>query len=138
MAELPGRATLLMVKPVRIWFVLLLVILLPMRGAVAAAMLCPGAGVQAEQRVHDHTLDHAAMDHSMAHDHAAGHAGGGNDHAMTDKCNMCSAYCSLTPLVGSLPAVMMPLDFTAVRFPDLASPPPSFISDAQERPPRTI
>ena len=127
-------------KSVRIWFVLLLVILLPMRGAVAAAMLCPGAGVQAEHRVHDPAVDHAAMDHSMAHDRhaAAEHADGGNDHAVADKCNMCSVYCSLTPLVSSLPAVMMPLGFTAVRFPDLATPPPTFISDAQERPPRSI
>jgi len=137
------------VKPWRIWLLLLLAVLLPVRGAVAAAMLCPVAasGVQAELTMSGHSAGHASMDDAMSHDHASGQehapdASGdghpGHDHATSDGCNACSAYCSLTPLVSKLPTIADPLDPTAVKFSDFSAPPPSFISDGQERPPRTI
>jgi hypothetical protein len=143
------------VKSWRIWLVLLLAVLLPVRGAVAAAMLCPvaGFGAQMELAMVGHSAGHAAMDdamshhHSGGHDHASGHdrapeASGdsppGHDHAASEGCNACSAYCSLTPLLSNLPTLAEPLDPTAVKFSDLSAPPPSFVSDGQERPPRTI
>ena len=141
------RATLINVKAVRIWFLLLLAVLLPVRGAVAAAMLCPvgSTGIQNELRVHGHPMGHEAMDHSMSqrhaapHDHAsAGHSDDGHDHAASDKCNACSAYCSLTPLLSSDSTFLEPPDLAAVKFADQSAPPPSFVSDGQERPPRTI
>ena len=142
------RATLTNVKAVRIWFLLLLAVLLPVRGAVAAAMLCPvgSTGMQNELRVHDHPMGHEAMDHVDGsctmlppHDHAsAGHSDDGHDHAASDKCNTCSAYCSLTPLLSSDSTFLEPPDLAAVKFADQSAPPPSFVSDGQERPPRTI
>lgn len=133
-------------KSWRIWLLLLLAVLLPMRGAVAAAMLCPvaGSGIQTELAMVDHPAAHEAMDHAMGHDHGASddHAAGGHhdghDHTATDRCNMCSAFCSLTPLVSEVPTVAEPLDPTTVKFSEPSSPPPSFFSDGLERPPRTI
>ena len=80
-----------------------------------------------------HSAGHAAMDDALSHDHSGGH-----DHAASEGCNACSAYCSLTPLVSNLPTLAEPLDSTAVKFSDLSAPPPSFVSEGQERPPRTI
>jgi hypothetical protein len=139
------------VKSWRLWFLLLLAVLLPVRGAVAATMLCSVAtpGVQAELlSVSDQATSHEAMDHAMSHDEHAGahdHAGmshddghAGHDHTTSGKCNMCSAYCALTPLASDAPVLAEPLGLTAVKVSDHSAPPPSFFSDGQERPPRTI
>lgn len=142
-------------KAVRICLLVLLAVLLPVRGAVAAAMLCPvgSTGMQSELRMHEHPASHEAMDHGMAHDHAQhqhdagnhqhGHAGAGHHgdiqgHSTSDKCNMCSAYCSLTPMVSGVPTLPEPVGSAAIKFPNLSSPAPTFLSDGQERPPRSI
>ncbi|NUO71086.1 MAG: hypothetical protein HOQ10_00015 [Frateuria sp.] len=135
-------------KTIRIWLLVLLAVLLPVRGAVAAAMLCPvgSIGMQSELRMHEHPASHEAMDHGAAHAHAdhqhdhagAGHHDDGQGQGASDKCNMCSAYCSLTPLVSEVPTLLEPVDLAAVKFPDLSSPAPTFLSDGQERPPRSI
>lgn len=141
-----SRASLSSVKTIRIWFLLLLAVLLPVRGAVAATMLCAvgGAAVQAELSVSDHPVGHETMphDHMASHDHTgAGHHGddGGQGQAASDKCSMmCLAFCSLTPLAGTAPTLAEPLGLAAVKRSDHSAPPPSFLSDGQERPPRTI
>jgi len=51
---------------------------------------------------------------------------------------MCSAFCSLVPLVSDTPRLPEPAALSSVKFPDFATPAPSFLSDGQERPPRTI
>ena len=112
---------------------------------MAAAMLCPvgGTGTQSELRVAGHAAGHDSMEHGHnhadGHDHGAAATGGdghaGQDHA--DKCNLCSAFCSLTPLMSSAPTLAEPLD-VSVKFSALSAPPPNFFSDGQERPPRTI
>lgn len=119
-------------KAVRLCFLLLLAVVLPIRGAVAAAMLCEvgGSGTQSEVRMADN--------HAMGHDHA-GHDHGGDAHHASgvDKCNMCSAFCSITPLPSDVPTLAEPLDLAAVESSDHAAPPPEFFSGGQERPPRT-
>jgi len=126
---------------------LLLAVLLPIRGAVAAAMLCPVAetGSQVELRLHDRSSGHSAMDESapighvsMHSDHAAGAHHHDDGAGQPDKCNLCSAFCSVTPLVSNPPAVFAPLDTAAASFPDLSAPAATFLSDGQERPPRII
>ena len=134
-------------KVVRIGFLLLLAVLLPVRGAVAATMLCAvgSAGVQSELPLSHHPAGHATMDHAAAHDPATAHdhagAGhhdeGGQDEAASDRCTMCSAYCSLTPLAGTPPTLAEPLGLAAVKLSDHSAPPPNFLSGGQERPPRT-
>jgi hypothetical protein len=131
-------------KSVRVWLLVLLALLLPVRGAVAAAMLCPiaGSGVQTEMQVQVSAADHAAHEamHEHEHEHAASQApSADHEHGKAaDRCNLCSAFCSLTPLVGSVPTVAAPPDLSTTPFPDISAPPPSFLSDGQERPPRSI
>ena len=129
---------------------MLIAVLLPVRGALAAAMVCAtvGGGTQTEVVAHDHSTGHDAMraEHgSHAHDHT--------DHAhspdsqpsppaassdVPSTCNLCCYFCSLTPLVSSLPSLAVPRLPSSASFPDIAAPVPSFVSEGQERPPRTI
>jgi hypothetical protein len=134
-------------KLVRIFFLLLLAVLLPIRGAVAAAMLCPvgGTGSQTEVRVHDHSIGHHQMDqvaepdHSMRdHDHGSAVDASEASDGAPDKCDLCSAYCSVLPLVGSLPTTFVLPEVAATTFPALSVRAPSFVSDGPERPPRSI
>jgi len=134
-------------KSVRIWLLLLLALLLPVRGAVAAAMLCPiaGSGVQTQVHVSAEHAAHEAMHepthepmHEHQHDSSSAHTADHDHGKAADRCNLCSAFCSLTPLVGSVPTVAAPLELAATAFPDISAPPPSFLSDGQERPPRSI
>jgi hypothetical protein len=150
------------VKTFRLWLLLLMVALLPLRGALAAGMLCPvgGFGVQAEAQLakHAHLHDAGAMRHdhtvqlASAHDHGTQHAtdpshGAGHHHAGSgsgdeagsgaDKCNLCSAFCSVTGLVSTGITVGEAQPLSTI-FPHLYAPPSSFFPDGQERPPRTI
>ena len=145
-------ANLTTVKTFRLWLIVLLAALLPIRGALAAGMLCPvgGFGVQAEVQLAKHTHSHdeanAAHDEHQHPEVSAQDHGAGQDHASADshdraggadKCNSCSAFCSVTGLVGAdLTFASTQLSFAV--FSHLDAPPPSFVSDGQERPPRTI
>ena len=106
-------------------------------------MLCPvgSVGMQSEIRVGEH-LVHDDMEHAghdrAEHDHGGTGHHGDHDHGAADKCNMCSAFCSLVPLVSDTPRLPEPAALSSVKFPDFATPAPSFLSDGQERPPRTI
>jgi hypothetical protein len=149
------------VKSFRPWFVLLLALLLPIRGAMAAAMLCPPAGVgtQGEVRIDGHAIGHhAAFGNGPRHDHAAhDHAAHGHGtHAnqpvdgsvdaqpgsatdkQADECGLCSAFCSVTSLVSSVLTVQAPSLVELTVFPTLSAPAPSFFSDGQDRPPRSV
>ena len=130
-------------RRLRVWMLVLIAVLLPMRGAMAAAMLCapsmPGVPAQATA-TQDPATDRHGSGHAY-HDHAQhGHGGGAHDHAAAsqDKCNLCSATCSLTPLVHHVAGVQAPCDLRSASFPDIDAPAPSFLSAGQERPPRTI
>lgn len=137
-------------KHYRFWLLLLLAVVLPVRGALAAAMLCPpaGVGMQNEVQLLDHHAGHHGMmdeslavgvlDHGAHHDGSANVDDDGTSASAQDKCNLCSAFCSATPLLSSLPPSTLPQDPVATVFPDLFAPAPSFLSDGQERPPRSI
>ena len=133
----------LRVKTVRIWFLLLLAVLLPFRSAVAAAMLCPvgGPGVQSELRSGDCTPHHdmgAMSPPEAAHDHGGAGHDAGHDHGAVGKCTMCSAFCAWAPGVGNAPGLPEPAALAGVKFPSFSTPSPSFLSGGQERPPRTL
>jgi Protein of unknown function (DUF2946) len=136
------------VRTLRAWLLLLLAVLLPVRGVVAATMLCEIAesGSQMELHLqHDrmpaaHQALDQAMDatdhHSAQHEHGDAH----HDHSaggQLEKCNLCSASCSLTPLTSTGPAVPL-MAAVGAAFPAVPSPALSFLSDGQERPPRSI
>jgi hypothetical protein len=62
----------------------------------------------------------------------------GGHHDGSGKCNLCCDFCSMTPLLATLPSVPTPPNLSSVLFPDLSALAPSFLSDGQERPPRSI
>jgi len=115
-------------------------VMLPLRGALAAAMLCPGGqpDARAELRMDGHGDHQGHHGMTSAHHHgdengdasdssggAAGHGGHG------------SALCCGAALV-SADLVVNPSPLPATGFPQLHAPPPSFVLDGQERPPRSI
>lgn len=135
---------------IRIWLLVLLAVLLSVRGAVAAAMPCPPASEvgQGAVAVAGFETDHHAMDlddhvvrehadHQGA-EHDSDAPGVGGHHDGFGMCNLCCDFCSMTPLLSSPPSVPGPLSLSSVSFPDLFAPAPSFLSDGQERPPRSI
>ncbi|WP_395699362.1 hypothetical protein [Aquabacterium sp.] len=141
-------------KTARLWLLVLLALLLPLRGALAAAMLCPVAAVDLQPvglqgPEHRHTDHHPAQHakdaasvsvqaghshdhphdqhHDQHHDHGSGGAG---------KCNTCSAFCSVTPLPTPDAVWPVPAAASPIRFPDLAAPLAGFVPAGLERPPR--
>ena len=135
--------TLTLVKSFRTFVLLLLVLLLPLRSAVAATMLCGTAGATAQAAaLHDHG---GHSDHSGHEAHASGgthdqvggsHHDGQSGHA--DSCNLCASGCHATPLATAPPEVLEPHLTAKVVFPALFVAAPAFQSDGQERPPRSI
>lgn len=133
-------ANLSAVKLLRIWLLVLLAVLLPVRGTMAAAMLClPAAGgTPSEMPLMEHD---GAGHHDHASHEAAGHDHGGHHDQSKfsqDDCDLCAAFCSVTPLASATPVVVASLDPPTTTFPDLLAPAPSFLSGGQERPPRSI
>lgn len=126
-----AAASLRAVKRTRFWLLLFIAVLLPLRGAVAAAMLC---GLPVSPAQHAPAAGHEA--------HHATHHGSGHHEPkaspVADKCNLCAASCCLTPLASAPPVVAAPLEVGTVLFPEVDAPPASFLSDGQERPPRSI
>ena len=131
-------------KRLRVWLLLLLMLLLPIRGAMAAAMLClpqNGAGIsmahalEAEPSGHDHAAhghgQHAAVD-ATAPSHDEGPAS-----LAADDCNLCASFCSLTPLAATVPDLRPPAAQAALNpaSPVLA---PGSVLDREDRPPRSI
>lgn len=134
-------------KTLRLCLLLLLVLLLPIRGAVAAAMMCPPAvgAAQVDVAGHLHDTGHGGVQLEHGHDHAAAHgqAGHGEHHGAgggtsQDKCNLCAASCFVTPLVGeAFTAPQPPLEAARV-LPQADAAAASFLSGGLERPPRSI
>ncbi|MGN6528895.1 MAG: hypothetical protein ACTHL8_21075 [Burkholderiaceae bacterium] len=121
----------------RVWLLVLLAILLPMRGAIAAASPCEGLAHHAPaQRMHTHHHMHAAVepDAASAADHGAAH----HDDAGIDKCNLCASCCSATPMPMTFSPTVAALGDHVATFPLLQAAAPTFLSEGQERPPRSI
>lgn len=130
------------VKLLRIAFLIVLAALLPVRGALATALLHPpaGHGPHGELRLVDHGGSAA---HTHAHAHAmdaVAHAGGGMPHGQGDGCpdesRQCTSSCAASPMVSAA-ALAEPRDLADAAFPEPALRAPSFLSDGQERPPRS-
>jgi hypothetical protein len=117
----------------RVLLLALLAIMLPVRGVMAAAMLCaPTAADAAGVAVHAHAgghggAGHAPQDGAHHHDAASG----------PEACNLCTACCSVPPLAASPVALPLPQPLPATVFPAWSAPAPQFVSDGPERPPRS-
>jgi hypothetical protein len=132
------------VKKLRVWLMVLLMLLLPARGALAAAMLClPQEGNQ-NAMVHHAGAESGANDHA-SHGHGphahADDAQSGDDGDLaspgSDDCNLCAGFCSLTPIASAVPDLHHPSAQAALT-PATSAPAPSFVLDGEERPPRTL
>lgn len=123
----------------RLCLLMLLAVLLPLRGAVAAAMLCPGgqaaqlqlSAAPAGMTMHDHA-------HMQAHEAQTGQAHHAQASGELAKCNTCCDFCAMTPLPATEPLLPVAQALATVRYPHLLAPAPSFVSGGQERPPRPV
>ncbi|HEX7688072.1 MAG TPA: hypothetical protein VF453_10210 [Burkholderiaceae bacterium] len=112
-------------------------ILLPARGAIAAASPCEGLAHQAPaQRMHTHHPMHAAVEPDAASE--TGHGAAHHDHAGVDKCNLCASCCSATPMLMTFSPTVAALGDQVATFPLLQASAPTFLSEGLERPPRSI
>lgn len=122
--------------------------MLPVRGVMAAAMLCPPhAGTEGDAHNmsmsagggHADEADTGHADGGADHDHSAATSGHHHDGASgTDTCNLCSACCSVPPVPSAAPAVPLPHSAATTVFPSFTAPAPTFQSEGPERPPRSI
>jgi hypothetical protein len=135
------------VKYLRTFILILLAVLLPVRGAVAAAMLCPGESMTIATVVvaeHGHHDMHAGQDvqshHTATHDHSHGHPSNDSPSGTHQSaCQFCAGGgCCVTPLAFAPPAVVSPMLITSAAFPALTARVTVHYPDGQDRPPRTI
>jgi hypothetical protein len=114
------------VKALRVIFLVFLALLLPIRGAVAGAMLCPQGSHSAVM-----DADHAGSAHHQHHEESspAGHSAA---------CGICATCCSMTPLLGAMPTVERSMLASTLSFPSFSVRVSAFQSDGQDRPPRSI
>lgn len=136
-------------KNLRVVILVLLALLLPIRGAMAAAMLCPGDGsgpssAAAVEQVHvvmpaEHGLHDAQ---ATAHHHPSDGDASDDDTSVSDgqptACQVCASGCCLTPLAFAPPSVQARVLTTSAVCPALSLAIPAFESGGEDRPPRTI
>jgi len=127
----------------RLVFMLLVVLLLPVRGALAAmGLLChvTPSSTHAAVQHSSHGVHHAAV-HVHSHHDAAwaqqAHDDQG-DRSADDTCNLCSAVCSTPPLATAAVQVPPASAGRALPFPPVDLTRLSYVTDGLERPPRTI
>lgn len=130
----------------RVLVLLLFCVLLPIRGAVAATMLCAEPGQASEVAVAVGHAHHGMHGDDHADDVAAhadqGHADKGvtaaDDGTKSDSCHICASGCHAAAMVTELPSAPAAMPVVSVVFPALNAPAPDFQSDGQDRPPRAI
>ena len=136
-------------KNLRVVILVLLALLLPIRGALATAMLCPGegSGAGAVVAIEDGDMSmpaehglHAAQ--ATAHHHPSDGDASDGDKSVSDghqtACQVCASGCCLTPLAFAPPSVQARVPTTSAFCPALSLAIPAFESGGQDRPPRTI
>jgi hypothetical protein len=134
------------VKYFRTFMLVLLTVLLPIRGAVAAAMLCPGkastvstlaVGGHTEHEMHaGHGMEaHLSATHEHSHSDAPDESSAG---AHSTACQFCAGGCCVTPLAFAPPCVQSPRVTASAAFPELTARVSAYHPDGQDRPPRTI
>lgn len=131
-------------KLLRLSLILLLAVLLPVRGALAGAMLCaPAMPAQAPAPMvaTDHHPGHVAAqahDAHNAHDGQDRHGAHGKADATHQACTPCAAFCSLMQLADTGHPLVTAAALPAASFPPLAAAAAHFERDGPERPPRSI
>lgn len=130
------------------WLVLLLAVILPLKGAMAAAgMLChvpTAAAALVAPMPHEHGLSSYGESHS--HDAAAGHdvgshhadAGDANGKASDSSCRACAAICGASPLPPAIADRVPTLEPVRDWYVLVVPKPPHLTLAGLERPPRTL
>lgn len=103
---------------------------------MAVAMVCPPTGDARPQLVVDHAG--SAQPGHAVHSHGDEETPDPSHASVPDSCNMCAASCSTPPLTRVFAGLQAPIELSSAAFPALSSPAPTFLSDGQDRPPRTI
>lgn len=112
---------------------MLLAMLLPLRGVTAATVPCeqqPASHSEVVVHAHGHEMASAAEHDQSDEQHDPSHSG-------ADKGRHCLSSCSAPPLMGEAPTIASPLANDTTVFPHFAAPAATFLSDGQERPPRS-
>ena len=124
----------------KVWLLLLVALLLPFKGALAAAgVFCHLGSSQPIGAIVTPHHHEAVADHGHGDHHASHVAVDDNQPSPTGaSCAICSAVCGAPPLPVAATSLHAPLPSGAERFPPLASPRSSSRSEGLERPPRTI
>lgn len=118
----------------RVLVLIFVSLLLPVRGAVAAAMLCaPAARAAMQGSVHHH--DPASMS-TAAGAHAGHPEAGATPQDDGARCGTCASGCCAPCMVGPSLAVPAPTAPPVAAFPPLQAPVAQFQSEGPERPPR--
>ena len=126
----------------RACLLLLVMLMLPIRGAMAGmGLLCQHAP-QAAHAATDHVIhDHGAHGQHADHDARLVGQSAQVDHdgpAGADTCNLCTSVCSTPPLAGVAAQVPVPLDGGPLRFFPVDVARFGYVTDGLERPPRSI
>ena len=127
-------------KALRVWLLVVIAVLLPLRGVMAAALPCvdlaPGTASVAHHghaHAHAHAM-HVDAGHDVAMHPAASEA---HSHCGTAKCHLCAACCTVPPMMASFATGIAALDLPSATFPAPAASATSFVPEGQERPPRS-
>lgn len=150
-----GSDNLAFVKTARLWLLIVLAVLLPLRGALAQALPCAGGHgghpVHAMQG-HAHGPHQApptgqALPHELAEGHAhhaAGStacpgAGHGPGHAAGDpaQCSACATCCIGAPIASTVASLLPVLPPATLTFSFGSAPVPRGVPDRLDRPPRS-
>jgi hypothetical protein len=112
----------------RVWILLLLVALLPLRGSLAATLMCHEGAPAGHSEAMEHAHVHAASTASDEHHGQTGSA---------DKCSVCSGLTSpAAPFEAAAPLPAAPAHSQLV--PQPTHWPASFVAARLKRPPRSI
>lgn len=118
-------------KALRIFVLVLLAVLLPLRGVAAAAAVC---GQQAASHTHTVAPSHGHEAHGTA---SQDDACASQDHDGCDNARHCASSCAATPLMSAWSALVAPSAESSTVFPRFVAPAATFQSGGQDRPPRS-
>lgn len=111
----------------RLWVLLLIAIVLPLRSALAFGVECPSSGQATQAVVHEQVMDdchHSGRTHS--------------DKQLSQHPGHDAACCNAAVMAYDWPEVQSAALSGAVVFATVQAPPASFQSEGPERPPRTL
>jgi len=144
-------AKLEIVKVFRLYLLVLLTVLMPLRGAMAHVQSCASGNgnmvVQATAQA-NHELSHADS-HRMNHaDHGHGHSlassGGASDtdpaqsHSHQGKCSSCTLTCASACVALPSSTGMPVIQAVSPKFPSSTTLTSQFLAEGPERPPRSL